>query len=264
MQFISSWNISLAGGSKIKMGSSLLSSSFHPIISEVVGRHHGNLSCFPDACLEDTPFEMLIQSITRWGNSPHLPSLLWEHPQSDEVNIIVLIWLFGVHPTDKGCCRFYQPWRYLEWGFNNSCTFLHKGWHFVHQFSAILFSLELEGRRTKVYGDSVQWDNSSWLSCFEGNPNFCGRFQSIDVMETSLKDYSNINISSMTHSKCRCLESVEHMYYDCTDSLVGCVFNMVDLITCSNVDILVVWELSFCDLLVQEWEQFLLLINVRQ
>ena len=70
MQFISSWNISLAGGSKIKMGSSLLSSSFHPIISEVVGRHHRNLSCFPDACLEDTPFEMLIQSITRWGILP--------------------------------------------------------------------------------------------------------------------------------------------------------------------------------------------------
>jgi hypothetical protein len=46
------------------------------MISGVVDGHHGHLSCCPDACLEDTPFEMLIQSITRWGNSLHVPNLL--------------------------------------------------------------------------------------------------------------------------------------------------------------------------------------------
>ena len=46
------------------------------MISGVVDRHHGHMGCCPDARLEDTPFEMLIQSITRWGNSLHVPSLL--------------------------------------------------------------------------------------------------------------------------------------------------------------------------------------------
>ena len=58
--------VKYSGGYKIIMGSSLPSSSFHPIISGDVGRHHGDFSCFPDACLEDT----------RWGNSPHVPSHL--------------------------------------------------------------------------------------------------------------------------------------------------------------------------------------------
>ena len=46
-------------------------SAFH-----IQDRHHGHMGCCPDARLEDTPFEMLIQSITRWGNSLHVPSLL--------------------------------------------------------------------------------------------------------------------------------------------------------------------------------------------
>ena len=38
-----------------------------PMVSWVVDRHHGPVGCCPDARLEDTPFEMLIQSITGWG-----------------------------------------------------------------------------------------------------------------------------------------------------------------------------------------------------
>ena len=37
------------------------------LISAAVDRHRGPLSCCLDACLEDTIFEMLIQSITHWG-----------------------------------------------------------------------------------------------------------------------------------------------------------------------------------------------------
>ena len=47
-----------------------------PMIRGVVDRHHGHVGCCPDARLENTPFEMLIQSITRWWNSLYVPSLL--------------------------------------------------------------------------------------------------------------------------------------------------------------------------------------------
>jgi len=47
-----------------------------PMVSWAVDRHHGYVGCCPDARLEDTPSEMLIQSITSWGNSLHVPSLL--------------------------------------------------------------------------------------------------------------------------------------------------------------------------------------------
>ena len=46
------------------------------MVSWVVDSHHGHVGCCPDARLEDTPFEMLIKSITSWGNSLHVPSLL--------------------------------------------------------------------------------------------------------------------------------------------------------------------------------------------
>jgi len=125
--------------------------------------------------------------------------------------------------------------------------------------------------RTKVCGDSVQWDNSGCLSSLEGDPSFWGWIQSLDVMKSIQKDNDKICVSSMNHSKWRCLEGVEEIYYDTSISFLmvalihwWTVSNMVDLITWRNVDILVVWELSFCDLLGQVWEQFVLAINVRQ
>ena len=46
------------------------------MISVAVDRHHGPLCCCPGACLDYTPFEMLIQSISHWGNSLQVPSFL--------------------------------------------------------------------------------------------------------------------------------------------------------------------------------------------
>ena len=61
-------------------------------------------------------------------------------------------------------------------------------------------------------GNSVQGDHFSCHSCFEGDPDFCGWIQSLDVMEITQKDYDNICVSSIHHPKWRRLEGVEDMY----------------------------------------------------
>ncbi|KAK2160737.1 hypothetical protein LSH36_127g05034 [Paralvinella palmiformis] len=66
----------LGEGQRYPNGKQLAVLFLPSMISGVVDRHHGPLSGYPDACLEDTHFEMLIQSITPWGNSLHVPSLL--------------------------------------------------------------------------------------------------------------------------------------------------------------------------------------------
>ena len=66
----------LGEGQRYPNGKQLAVLFLPSMISGVVDRHHGPLSGYPDACLEDTRFEMLIQSITPWGNSLHVPSLL--------------------------------------------------------------------------------------------------------------------------------------------------------------------------------------------
>ena len=80
----------------------------------------------------------------------------------------------------------------------------------------------------------------------------------------------NICVSSMHHPKWWCLEGVEVMYKDTSVSFFVValihwwnVSNMVDLIMCSDVDILVIWEQSICQQFTcQEWEQFVLVIQV--
>ena len=135
------------------------------MISGVVDRHHEPVSCCPYACLEHTPFEMLIQSITCWGYSLHVPSLLWEHLHSDEVNVIVVVRVVGVQPTDEFRCHFFQPWRCLEWSVDDSCKFLHKGWHFVYQLAAVSLTLELERRRTVWSGEGMEEGHSFTRCC---------------------------------------------------------------------------------------------------
>ena len=87
---------------------------------------------------------MLFQSITIWGNSLHVPSLLWEWPHSDTINIIVLVWVISVKPTNKVCCHFLQPWRCLIWRVDESCKLLHEQWYFVHHPAAGSLTLEFE------------------------------------------------------------------------------------------------------------------------
>ena len=67
------------------------------------------MGCSPDACLEDTPFEMLVQCITCRGYSFHIPSFVTENFHSNKVNVGVISDRFvRVHFANKAIHHFPQ------------------------------------------------------------------------------------------------------------------------------------------------------------
>ena len=218
-------------------------------------RHHGPLSSFWDVDTKHLSFEgILSTSLISCKNTLNqarptslssFDSLEYSLEKKCVTTSIRLgdIWngvlTIGAYSyiRDRTSCINLQQYR-LPWNLKGrSCECVKQG----HGFAC---------GRTKVCGDSVQWDNSGCLSRLEGCLNFCSWIQNLDVMEIIQKDYDNC-VSSTNHSKWWCLEGMEEMYNDTSISflMVALIYwwtvtNMVDFITCSNVDILVTWELS--------------------
>ena len=101
----------------------------------------------------------------------------------------------------------------------------------------------------QVCSDCVQGYHSG-LSSFKGDPDFCSRIHSLDVMEITQKDYNHIRVSSIPTQVMMFGGHGEDVLRHKCQLPHGCpwwtVANVVDLISCSDEDILVIWELSIC------------------
>ena len=123
---------------------------------------------------------------------------------------------------------------------------------------------------TKICGYDIEGNYFGCHSWSKRDPNCYKRITHLDVVEITQKDYYSICVSCVHHSNWWCFKGMQKMYQDtCVCFLMvtqlrwWTASNMIDFITCSDVDSFLSREL-FCDLSGQIWEQFFLIFGVCQ